>query len=421
MSTAVQRLAARPRAALGAGMAAVVAASALLSYHARSWPSDYPGDAGDPINALIHGHLHEFLAARPAMGPLSLILRAPFAALSLLTQGPDPNRYYNDAYRFGVFPCLVIAGLLGLWLAKIMLERRQPLLAALAVAALCVINPGVAASLRLGHPEEILGGAFVCAGLVFALRGRPWLALLLVALTVANKQWGVLVVLPVALALEPRHLRRGAGIFAAVAAVLAIPLLAVDAGSLWASLRQMLDIRGTFVLAPDVWFPFTHHSDPAFARGHNSLPAWMGLGARPILIGVCLLVPLVLARRARRDPLHRVPAVLALVLLLRCMLDPLDNSSYHEPFLLAVITADALSGTLLPTLVAVLCLQLSQRFFAISPAALCAFYLSWTVPLAVYYFARAWGATVRIPGVRGLGAAPRAHPSAAATRTPEAR
>jgi Glycosyltransferase family 87 len=390
---------------------AMVAASALLAYRATSWPSDYPGDAGDPINALIHFRLHDFLEARPAMGPLSLIFRAPFAALAQLTQGPDPLRLYNDAYRFGIFPCLVAAGAFGLWLARLMRERNAPRIERFAVASLCVVSPSVLDALRLGHPEEILGATLACAGLVFGLRGHPWLALGLAGLTVANKQWGVLVVVPIALTMGRAQIRRGLALLAGVVAVLVIPLLAVDAASMWTSLKAMADIRGTFVLPPNVWFPLTEHT-AGFDPGHNHLPAWLGIVARPLLVAICIAVPLLLARHARQDPLRRIPAVLALVLLLRCMLDPLDNSSYHVPFFMAVITMSALGGSLAPTLVATAAIWLTRRFGEISPAALSAWYIAWTVPFAVYLAGRAygidWAEWIRSRGARGRAAAPQA-------------
>jgi hypothetical protein len=395
---------------LGLGAAAMLAASAILSYNARSWPSDYPGDAGDPINALIHLRLHDFLAARPAMGPLSLVVRAPFAALSLLTEGNDPFHLYNDAYRFGVFPCLVAAGALGLWLARLMRDRGSPAIECFAVAALCVVSPSVLDALRLGHPEEILGGTLACAALVFGLRGHAWVALTLAALTVVNKQWGVLVLIPVALTLQPKQLRRGLPVMLGTIAALAIPLLVVNAHSLWHSLRAMADIRHTFVLPPNIWFPFTQHSDAGFDPGHNHMPDWLGLVARPLLIAICVAVPLLLAHRARQDPLRRLPAVLALVLLLRCMLDPLDNSSYHVPFFMAVITMSALAGSLAPTLVATVAIWLMRRFAEISPEATAVYYLCWTVPFAVYLAGRAYGIDwielIRSRAARGRAAAP---------------
>jgi hypothetical protein len=401
-------------------VAAVLAASAILAYRAQSWPSDYPGDAGDPINALIHGRLHDFLAARPAMGPLSLLLRAPFAALSRLTEGADPSRLYNDAYRFGVFPCLVAAGAFGLWLARLMRERSSPAIERFTIAALCVVSPSVLDALRLGHPEEILGATLACAAIVFGLRGHPWLALGLAALTIVNKQWGVLVVIPVALTLGREQLRRGAAIVVGIVAVIAIPLLAVDSTSLWDSLKRMADIRGTFVLPPSVWWPFTH-AQPGFDPGHNHMPDWLGLTARPLLIAVCVAVPLILAQRARLDPVRRLPALLALVLLLRCMLDPLDNSSYHVPFFMAVLTMSALAGSLAPALVATVALWLTRRFGEISPAALSAYYLCWTVPFAVYLAGRAsgldWVAWLRSRGARGRAAAPQPRSSSSAARS----
>ena len=55
---------------------AVVAVSAALAWQASSfWTGDYPAEAGPVVDSLIHGQLGDFLAGRPLMGPLSLLLR----------------------------------------------------------------------------------------------------------------------------------------------------------------------------------------------------------------------------------------------------------------------------------------------------------------------------------------------------------
>ena len=69
-------------------------------------PGDYPHDAGPAITALLHGNLHAFAAARPAMGELSLLLRAPFAAL-----GSDADGALD--LSLGRVPCVAAVALLG--------------------------------------------------------------------------------------------------------------------------------------------------------------------------------------------------------------------------------------------------------------------------------------------------------------------
>ena len=48
----------------------------------------------------------------------SLFVRAPFAALAELTGGGDARHLYESANKFGIFPCLLAAGLLGLGISE---------------------------------------------------------------------------------------------------------------------------------------------------------------------------------------------------------------------------------------------------------------------------------------------------------------
>jgi hypothetical protein len=125
----------------------------------------------------------------------------------------------------------------------------------------------------------------------------------------------------------------------------------------------------------------------------RDLPTWLGLLAHPLIFALALAVPLALARRVRAAPWERALPLLALVLLIRCMLDPVDNSYYHAPFFMALLTADALRGSYLPSLVAVAGLVMVSDL-ASRPTAQAAFYLLWSVGLALHLAARAGGRDV---------------------------
>jgi hypothetical protein len=101
--------------------AALAVVALLISAHeAFSVTSvgDYPGDAGAAVAALIHGNLHALAQAHPAMGDLSLLLRAPFAALAYIGRPTELS-----VYRWGVVPCVISVAVLGLWLAGIARAR----------------------------------------------------------------------------------------------------------------------------------------------------------------------------------------------------------------------------------------------------------------------------------------------------------
>jgi hypothetical protein len=350
---------------------------------------DYADDAGPPIDALIHGRWHEFLAARPVMGPFSLIIRAPFAALSLLTGGGDARHLYESAHKFGVFPCLFAAGLLGLYLAKLLAERNEPKWKQYAVVALCMFGPASVKAIQYGHAEEMLGAAMAAAAVTAGVRGHPGWAVALAACTLANKQWGLFVLLPVALTLSGPHLRRAAIALGGVAAVSIVPFALVNASSLRSLFENMADLRDIYVLPASIWWPLTSAS-PDLTYAQHSMPDWLGTVSRPLVVAVCLVVPLLLARRVQADPVRRALPLLALVLLLRCVLDPLDNAYYHLPFYLALLAAEATSGSMLIGLVAAIALYVTSRFDT-SPVALCAFYMAWALPMTAYLAVRAGG------------------------------
>jgi hypothetical protein len=366
---------------LGWSLAAITAASAILSFRANSdW--DYPEDAGPAIDALIHGRIHGFFTANPPplMGPVSLIFRAPFAALSLFTEAPGYH-FYNDAYRFGIFPCLFVAGLLGLYLANIMREHGQPSLAQFAMAGLCVVNPVSLKALDAGHPEEILGATLCVAAMLAGLRRRPVLALILLVLAVGTKQWAVVAIVPVTLTLTTAELKRSARVTAGLAALLIVPFVIVAPGVVWSVTHQVADIRNASILPSNIWWEF---------RTPHGVPDWLGVIAHPLLIAICVGVALLLARRVRADLWGRALPLLALVMLLRCLLDPVDTAYYHVPFLMALIAADAVQGRFKATLVATAAL-FAMNQYATGYSQVNEFYLLWAPLFAVYLAGRTYG------------------------------
>jgi hypothetical protein len=382
---------------------AVCIASALASYLTWTATYDYSDDAGPPIDALIHGRVHEFLSAHVLMGPLSLVVRAPFAALAQITGGDDVRHLYEGAYKWGVFPCLLAAGILGLVLARVAAERGRPLWEQVLIVVLCMFSPPAIKSLQYGHPEEILGAAFSAGAVAAGLRGRTALAIALAACALANKQWGLFVLIPVALTLPARDVKRGAVWIGVAAAIAFVPLALADFGQLRRLYDELTDLRNAFVLPADVWWPFLSGSAALPAHQHV-MPDWLGVIGRPLLIAVCLAVPLLFARRVREDPIDRALPLLALVLLLRCMLDPLNNVYYHTPFLVALVAACAFSRTLMPALVATALVYLTTELGNANPELLAAVYLAWSLPMAAWLASRAYGLRWKPTGTRVIEA-----------------
>src|SRR5437870_8143913 len=105
-------------------LAALAVASLVLAF-ANGSTGDYPTDAGPTIDALLHGDLHRALASQPIMGAFAVLVRLPFAALAKALGGGE-----LAVYRLGSLPCLLALGLLGLALAREMLKRGVPEIAA---------------------------------------------------------------------------------------------------------------------------------------------------------------------------------------------------------------------------------------------------------------------------------------------------
>jgi hypothetical protein len=294
-----------------------LAAGALVTLRFASL-GDYPQDAGPPMRALLEGHLGRALELQPLMGGFALLARLPFAAFALVGSGSELL-----VYRLGALPCVAAAALLGLacWLC---------------FAALCILNPPIAAALGAGHPEEILGGALAVAAVLLAVRGRTLLGALALGLALATKQWALLAVLPFLLAVPGRR-GRALLVSGSTALLLTLPFLVGDPG-------RFFRMTGMAAATPrgsgreTIWWLITSPK-----HGYATswvLPGWVGHVTHPLILLVAVPLSFLFLRRggAREDAL----GLLALVFLLRCILDPVDNAYYHVPFLLALVAWEAL-------------------------------------------------------------------------------
>ncbi len=325
----------------------------LLSAHAAfsaGTLGDYPTDGGPPLKDLLHGRLLAFAHARPAMGDLSLLVRAPFAALAYVGHPSELN-----IYRWGVLPCVLSVALLGLWLARLARANGTSRVGQWAIVLVALYNPLVTSAIELGHPEELMTASLCVSALVAALQRRSLLSTVLLGLALACKQWSVVAVLPVLLAFERARLRVLLGALAS-AALISLPPFVLALGSY---AHNQLFLASGINRSPSVWswlWPLapeaTRHvlvegTDVAVA-GHR-LPLFFARLVHPLLIGVDLLVAALVALK-RRLPLGRDEAfaLLGLVLLLRCTLDTETMPYYHAALLLDLLAWDALAGERLP-------------------------------------------------------------------------
>jgi hypothetical protein len=314
---------------------AAVAVMSWLGLYGFAW-TDYDNEAAPAFRALVGGHVTRFLQLLPAYGG-SLELRAPFALLPGLFGGGE-----LAVYRLVALPCLLAGAALGVWLVGRMRADGRSRLARTVALGLCVANPLTLRALELGHPEELLGAVLCVAAVLVASRGRPIWAGLLLGLAIANKPWALLAVGPVLLALRgPGRVRLTALVVAgAVAAALLTPMLIFHSpGASPAGVAVATQTGVIFQPEQVYWFAgqaghVVRGLDGLVKPGYRTPPSWLGGLAHPLI--VLIAIPLTLLCLRRRRP-HDALLLLALLLLLRCVLDPWDAVYYPLPFVLALL------------------------------------------------------------------------------------
>ena len=379
------------------GVTATCLLFALLAYavFANQGTGDYviggavSGDNAAPaIQALLHGSLVGYVSHQPLIGLTSLLLRLPLAAVAPLFGGGQLL-----TYQLGALACVLPLALLGGWLvAAPGLSPRARLLRLVAVL-IVVTSPLVKAALGAGHPEDILSAVLSTGAVIAATRDRPRLAAVLLGLAIGTKEWAVIAVPPVLIALPGR--RRQVGVIAgAVALVLfALPILADPA----AFVRALHGAETSLVNQFSLLWPV---SSPVHLPGGQLAPARrlpLGLhrsGASTLILLAVAAVGVPWWIRARRrgavcDPL----ALLVLLALLRCICDTTQLEYYLAGVLIPLGAWEALQDRL-PVLTALLSVSawlLLEQVVRLGDAGV---YVVWTaveVALGVYLARRALG------------------------------
>ncbi|MGA2471085.1 MAG: glycosyltransferase 87 family protein [Solirubrobacteraceae bacterium] len=320
-----------------AAIALLALAGSLAMLWLKAWNvsvNDYAEEARGPLTALLHGHISLFLETAPSYGA-SLELRAPFALIPSLA-----NAGARTIYRFAALPCLLAAAGLGVWIAPRLRLAGRGWLSVVVALAVCVANPLTYYALLIGHPEDLLGGVLCVAAVLSAIRGHASWAGVLLGAAIANKAWALLAIGPVLIAL-PAHHWRAALAATAVAAVLLAPIVLTSGTIASGSERIGVSDGGSIFYPQQVWWFFgtPGHWVPSMAgeilRGYRWPPSW--LAGRAHLLIVWLGVPLTLIAARRRMARETALLLLALLFLLRCMLDPWDLVYYPLPLVLALL------------------------------------------------------------------------------------
>jgi Glycosyltransferase family 87 len=219
------------------------------------------------------------------------------------------------------------------------------------VVGVFVLNPIADEAVRIGHPEELLGAVLCVAAVLCAIHDRPIWAGVLLGLAVAHKEWALLAVGPVVVALSRRRLLALTWA-AAVAGVIIIPFLIAQAVTLNHGLQGVPGVNaGGGLFTPwQVWWFFGSPAPEAWSG--RLPPSWLPGLAHPLIVGVSIPLTLlyVLRLRRRRSAAPDALLLLAFLFLLRCMLDPWDISYYSIPFLIALVAWEALRFRRLPLL-----------------------------------------------------------------------
>lgn len=388
--------------AVGLAGAALLAWLGLAGF---AW-SDYDSEASGAMRALAGGDVSGFLRQIPAYGG-SLVLRAPFAGATAALGGGE-----LAVYRVLAIPCLLAGVVLGAALARRMDARGASRRACLAVVALCAINPIILPALQIGHPEELLCAALAVGAVLVAAEDRWLLAAVLLGLAIATKAWAVLAIGPVLLALGTRR--------TATLAMAGVVTLVVLAPMVFAGAAETVvhGSRSTGLLFNpwQIWWLLGDvvdvGLDGAPKPGARLAPAWLSPLTHPLIAS--LVVPLsLLAWRARPHARgghgEQALGLLALLFLLRCILDPWNCVYYELPFLLALLAWESLCRARRPpllTLGATLATWLTFQTLEplMGPDLLCVTYLTWALPLAAWLARQTLFAGVGMPVRRGAQA-----------------
>jgi hypothetical protein len=368
-----------------------------LGLYGYGW-NDYENEAQAAVDALVRGHFGAFAQLAPAYGG-SLLERAPFAMLAHGWGGGE-----LAVYRMLALPCLLASVLLAVWLVARMRAQASPRLARGLALGLLVANPVTLPALELGHPEELLGGCLVALAVLLAggtfTRPRPLAAGLVLGLAIANKDWALLAVGPVLLAVPPGQRLRCLGAIVGATSLVLAPLLLASRN--FATTTRAAASQSNVIFQPwQLWWFLGHHGGLVHGLfgtpkpGYRTAPAWLGTFVRPLIILCGFAVSAALWLRRRRLGERDALLALTLLLLVRCVLDTWDVVYYTIPFLVCLALWEVRSCPRRPPVIALVTSVLVWVSFEWLPHhasadAQAGFFLLWTLPLIVLLSVWLW-------------------------------
>jgi hypothetical protein len=371
-------------------LGALVAAALVVAIASPTTGDYIPRDAQNADNsapvldALIEGDLGRAVEVQPIVGPVTVLLRWPFAALGRALGGLQLE------YELGATACLWVLALLAAGLAWRAGRLSRERLTAPVVFLLLVANPVTLATLDAGHPEDIVAAALATAAVLLAGRGRPVASGLVLALAVGAKPWAALAAPVALLVLDRGHARTIlAGALAALL-ILAPPFLSNPERMREGSRVLTEQPR---VYAPSAWWPLshekpvTHTADPSVPVP-SVMPGGLTRSAgQTAIVLLTLAVALAYVRRRRDFGIEAGLSVLAGLMLARAALDPINLYYYGLPFVVALVAWETYARRGVPVVSVVASAALWATVSPANPSnpdLACALFLAWSVPAAAW-------------------------------------
>jgi hypothetical protein len=383
-------------------------AMSFIALYGFGW-NDYSVEVAPAYGALTSGHLWRFLQLAPAYGG-SLELRAPFALLPGLWGGGEVA-----VYRSVSVACLIAAAVFAVWLLARMRTLGRDRLARATAMGLCVANPVTLYALQLGHAEELLGAVLCVAAVLAAQSGRVGSSGVLLGLAIANKQWGLLAIGPVLVAL-PEHRVRALAYAGAIAVAFYVPLWLPSLIGQSGTGAAVAQTGGGTIFQPwQLWWFLGSHGHTVVGSfgvlkpGYRTPPGWIANIPHPLIVALAVPATALAWLRGRRDAL----LLLAFLFALRFALDTWDTVYYPLPFILALLAWEIEHRRRPPVLALVASVTVWLVFIVapehISPDAQAALFAVLAVPtlagLATALYAPAHSLTLRrahaLPALRG--------------------
>lgn len=342
------------------------------------WKGDFYLEAYPAYDALMAGDIGLFLDRLPGYSGFTVVVGAPATLLTGTFGGIE-----TMVYRLTSVPGLLAMAALSVAIAgplRAAGNRAWPLFLLLGAGGALTFQ-----ALDFGHPEDLLATGAAVGAVLVARGGRLNWASVLIVVAVVAKQWAVLAILPAAMA-APRG-----GLRIAIAGVVGTVVLLGLQTQLGGEVHTAITHTGSLFHPHQVFWPFGTPATTAefigAPDGTRMAPEWLSALTRPLTVGSGIAVALIWWLRSgperNRDD---VLGVLALVFLLRCMLDPWDVVYYHLPLVVALAAWEARRGSSLPVLSLVVTAACWLTFITYEERAGYGpylAYLAWSVPLAV--------------------------------------